>query len=95
MKSGGALVSRNASGLRAPCSPAADHTFSSKWKVTHSKIGEHYGNEAALEEGEKTPPQSKPLAFGRVDIFHAPSNLPPDRLGFLSEAKDEGSFHNG
>jgi hypothetical protein len=51
--------------------------------------------EAPLEEGEKLLHRSKPLAFARVDFFHAPLELTADRLGFLSEAKDEGSFHNG
>jgi hypothetical protein len=51
--------------------------------------------EAPLEEGEKLLHRSKPLAFARVDFFHGPLELTADRLGFLSEAKDEGSFHNG
>jgi hypothetical protein len=46
-----------------------------------------------VEEGEKLLHRSKPLAFARVDFFHAPLELTADRLGFLSEAKDEGSFH--
>jgi hypothetical protein len=50
--------------------------------------------EAPLEEGEKLLHRSKPLAFARVDFFHATLELTADRLGFLSEAKDEGSFHN-
>jgi hypothetical protein len=51
--------------------------------------------EAPLEEREKLLHRSKPPAFARVDFFHAPLELTADRLGFLSEAKDEGSFHNG
>jgi hypothetical protein len=39
-------------------------------------------------------PSDTTLAFARVDFFHPPLELTADRLGFLSEAKDEGSFHN-
>jgi hypothetical protein len=50
--------------------------------------------EALLKELQELLHRGEPLALTRVNFLHAPLKLTPNRLGFWSKAKDEGSFHD-
>jgi hypothetical protein len=50
--------------------------------------------EALLEELQELLHRGEPLALTRVNFLHAALKLTPNRLGLLSKAKDEGSFHD-